>query len=58
LHIVLATFGYLAGPDLINVREHNLSYAVFEYEPEKRLDPVSLCQELKRVTDRQWKLKG
>jgi adenylate kinase family enzyme len=44
--------------DFITIKGFKVPYAVFENQPEKTDDPLTLGRELERVTARLWKLRG
>ncbi|MER3522777.1 MAG: hypothetical protein C4326_01580 [Ignavibacteria bacterium] len=47
-----------AHPTHIAVKDFTVPYAVFENMPEKTLDPKLIAEELERVTNRLWTLRG
>lgn len=47
-----------AHPTHIAVKGFKVPYAVFENMPEKTIDPKLIAEELERVTDRLWALRG
>lgn len=44
-------------PKTIDVKGFKISYAVFENEPEKTLDPKLIGEELQRVANKLWQMK-